>query len=302
LKFLGTEQYNEQSGIGFPFSDDANRVSVEGVRLPPDFVVDAVVYSIGGTGPLHVSAVDRGKLYISDDSGRRVAYTNIVEGYSPLTATEPPHWNLGGVVFGPDVDAVDINSTITFEPAQTCFVPGAVVGLDQPGVRAVVDAAGRHHTGDIQFTGTGTRIHTRTEGGKQYFRVDAVGKDESDDLLCGLPPPLQCIHVIVEAGAFVGVSGDNGALFIDAPGVDLSDTCPAGAGWSKDAFYDDHRDPCKDVDKPEEPLPTVEAHEVTVCVDNNTLSIFAVSSETRVNPLSVLSQGGVSISWKGLQP
>ena len=282
-------EWRDINGLrAFPFSDDASRRDADGDTLPRDAFVDAILYPIGTSGSLYLSAVDpvAALVTVTDSGTGDTVATGAITPDDTIDLLDADSRPAGVLVKGPGFTLV--TTARTFTAAATPFAAACLFPQNQPGVRAFRLPDGRLITGDVLFVGeNGYYVTTGLVGGKVVVRADALGENPSLDCT-QLPPPVKCLRVSQVAGSLLTVSQAvtaEGVLIYLGARVGMADICPPkrvpDAGG---VIPPPPVDPCLEVPTPTPP-PTPPPVPPSICVTGNgRVFIIPTSTLLAINP------------------
>lgn len=209
-RIIFPEFREEQSASRYPFADTATLISSDGLEIPKDAIIDATLYTIGGSNRAYISsvAVDSDIVIFSISTGNNSAQATA--RYNPLA---PPtsgqiavydnnNRPAGLMLFTAESLALFggwPTGVHTFTAASTEFVSSVVIPAQESCVRALTNDADQFFTGDVWIIGD--RGVVVRQDGDDTIRVDIVGEPLFKRLLCGTeeapfepPPQLQTIN------------------------------------------------------------------------------------------------------------
>lgn len=181
----------------YPFEDGCTLTSNDGLTLPKDLFLDAVLYPVGVTGELYLSAIR------VNTETRTITLCVGIPGSEDLITGTINMGNTGDTVsfydtYGRPAGVLVSNapggtgSTLdllaswgegnhTFKKTATKFVGRVIVPMPQVGVRAIILESGEIFTGEVYVVGE-RGVTLRKIDGK--LRVDILGEVLSKQRLC----------------------------------------------------------------------------------------------------------------------
>jgi len=196
IELSGVEWRNATAMLSYPFTDDSTLTSVDGIRLPYGFVLDAVIYARGMQQPVWLAGIRR------NDAGDVVCrFTDghvSVEGGDRLLDADGRE--AGRVVLGDGAKAA-FSGVMTFNEGATNLVVGCVVPI--PGQRlTAVEVEGVRFSGDVHIAAEqGVKLVLEDDGS---VRVDAYGEKLTYQDP-NAPRPVRGIRLVI-SGREVGVA------------------------------------------------------------------------------------------------
>lgn len=207
-----TEYRNQNAYRSYPFSDQASLRSVTGSLIPPDFIVDAMLYPIDMYNGLYLSCIDfNDKTLTFCDTVTHAAYAvgvwsdtgDTVQMYEALE----PYRTVGMVVMGPGRLGHSVGGVLQFTPRATELTSAAYYPLNQPGVRGIVVGT-QWFTGQVKFEGRG--------GVQVLSYVDSNGRSVLRFDITGVPDAMEPCHECNMLKC-IKVTGSKASMIIAAP-------------------------------------------------------------------------------------
>ena len=225
------EWESQNARRNYPFADLATLTDQQGIRLPLDFLLDAVLYPADLQGVCYLqNIVGPARQLVFGDSVTRksVGTAQWVPGAVSVVVYDVSGYSrpIGILQLGPGITYLESNQTRTFDPEATPLTPTCFFAVNQQGVQGIILPDGTLMTGDITIEGQDGIVVT-TAG--QTLRVDAVGKAAPDQSSCeDLGVPICAIRVIREPGSIFLVSKyDPFTLALTLNGPSLDSICAA---------------------------------------------------------------------------
>ena len=278
---------NQHEHRNYPFADNATLRATNGVQLPSDFLVDALLYPIDLTNDLYVSSInfsDR-QITLAD------SVTQAVHGIATWTDSDTTAYvyednvyarMVGILVLGAGRLDQSVGGTLSFTPATASFTPTAIYALNQPGVRGITLSTGGLFTGAIKLEGrNGVSVRTYIDDDGRHivtFNITGIPEPLADCFECGL---VRCIRIENPTGSYlIAAQCASNALCITTP-FELSDVCPP----SNISIPSERVDPCVTPTPCSEIAPTSSDEEFSICPTNGRLYILTPSTADYDNPL-----------------
>ena len=217
------EWRNENQLRRYPFADGANVTSDQGMQLPDDAFLDALVYPFG-YDIVHVSLVDTlsGTIELSVGTTKFATatidpLTDILEFYDDYGR------RIGTMISGPGL--ANVPGTFTFNADATPLCAACVFQQMQESINGFVLPDGTVVSGEVTFGGVdGLRCVTYVDGaGVKVLRFDAVGVPDIPDCV-DLPDPIRCIDVSQGVNSNLTISR-SGANILIGHRSSLADVC-----------------------------------------------------------------------------
>lgn len=288
------EYRNQHEHRKYPFLDDASMTSVEGVPLPVDFLIDAFIYPIDVTSGIYVSSIDSGNrlLTISAVGSNNVVGTVVWDTDTDTAIVEDVSGfsrNIGILVFGPGRERVA--GTLSFGANSLLFDPTCFIPLNQEGVRGIYTESSDLSVNEISFEGrNGVEITTYTSGGKNYIRIDIIGKIEQIDCLEDCNPIEQIVIENTDCPIVIGSHDGRGNLAITPYNWDASNLCsPQSLGPAPDVCEDEP----EETEEWECPPDSVDL--IPVVAANGHIEIYAPSTLAYDNPVVIKNERGTPV-------
>jgi hypothetical protein len=217
------EYRDENRQRRYPLADGANVTSDQGVQLPDDAFLDALVYPFG-YDIVYVSKVDTlsGTVELSTGTTKFAAAvidpaTDILEFYDIYGR------RIGTMIYGPGL--VNAPGTLTFNADATPLCAASVFQQMQESVNGFVLPDGTVVSGEVTFAGIdGLRCVTYVDSdGVKVLRFDAVGVPDVPDCV-DLPDPIRCIDVSQGVNSNLTISRTDNRILIGHR-TSLADVC-----------------------------------------------------------------------------
>lgn len=283
------EYRNQHEHRSFPFLDNASLRSTDGLQLPTDFLVDALLHPIDLPNQLYLKTLSFTSRYMTFAD----TVTGAVHGIGYYDDTDvvlvyedsPVGRQIGVVTLGAGRRAVPRGGTYTFNPEATTLTPAAYYPLNQPGVRGILLDSGTLYTGAVKMIGrNGVIVHSYIDNtGRHIIRFDVRGEpDKLED--CFDCPPIRCIRIEVENGSHLEAAHCQTNAACLTADFELAALCDTPS------YRRIPQNPCEDPPAPPEPLPGSPGHIFTICPDNGRLYLFAPSADTYANPILITAE------------
>jgi len=186
------EWRDELAGSRYPFSDNSTLEGVSGTKIDKDLFLDAIIYAIGKTAPLYLTAItsDYNKVTVFiEDAARETGITGEVNPYSdnPTIPLFDAYGRSAGLIVLDDQRLVRLQGwplgTTDFG-TNAQFVASVVVPLPESFVSGFILPDSSIVTGDVWFYGNNGVVVRKDDYGN--IRFDMVGDPMFQRALCGL--------------------------------------------------------------------------------------------------------------------
>lgn len=219
MQITNQEQQNKQRGNSYPFADNMQLRTQQGVALPPDYLVDAFITAPTGTGTPYLASVTDGSVQIRDLVTRKVIAAGVFDGdVCELSDTSGFNRSAGVLVAGAGRTRTATPSNFTCVPTDALFASAAFVHLRVPGVQGfIVDNT--MISGHVLFEG-GAGVQVETDEATNRVVVDIVGRRTAAALrdtiveCLELPPAIRAIRVTVEPGSYITAAVEDNKLLL----------------------------------------------------------------------------------------
>jgi hypothetical protein len=183
MRIIHPEWRNENSDSQYPFADTASLTSRDKIVLPPDLLVDASVFAIGGGPRAYISSLVVANRLVTIWVGDAAQAQRASGSFDPLAppalvALADAYGRPAGLLVSDPLQLAAAQSwppgVHTFDVGTTEFVASCTIATPEPGVRGLAAAAGLLLTGDVWLVGEdGVVIGLDESDGT--VRVDVVG-------------------------------------------------------------------------------------------------------------------------------
>jgi len=216
---------NKNSYRAFPVADDASWTTVDGLVIPSDIFLDAMITPLDTEDRVWISSVDfnAGKVVVSTDL-EDIAEAQIAQGQI-LEFFDSYGRQIGIIV--PADKFFTLAGSLVFDNRALPLASDAVSPQLQKGLRGFILPDGTVVAGDVVFEGVnGIKVIAEVdENGVETLRFDALYEGDPDPTCIELPPPVKCVQVSqTGSGGIFAITVGGNTISIDAP-YELKELC-----------------------------------------------------------------------------
>ena len=193
----------------YPFAENTSLVAVEGVAIPADTLIDAMLYPINLVGDLYVSKIDATEQLIElrdtdDESLKGFSSVPFTEDLIPFYDSFGRH--IGTLVAGDSL--ASLNGVYTYTPTTAVLASTVVAPQNQAGVRGLQLDSGEVLTGEVTIVGRHGVVLTTADDGT--IRIDVVGSPGNPELFDPIVKNIivygECVLNAIQTGNVADIS------------------------------------------------------------------------------------------------